>query len=267
MGARTLVLLAAAEGGGLTDINWTLNVATLVLFLIFAIVLGRFAWKPLLSMIEEREKGVRDAVEGAERANTEAAALLEKHKELIREAARERDEVLKRAAKEAEQVKADLDARARAERADRPEGARSDRAREEPGDPGAAQPGRGHRDRRGRPHRDLVAHARGPEEAGGRLPSRQPAEACSRPSRPRPMADSEIAQVFKGLPQRYVGGTSKPRTFYFSLDDDEKWTVALAPGKCAVDARKTDDADCFFKASEADVPGRLGRPAHAGRTS
>jgi F-type H+-transporting ATPase subunit b len=113
MGARTLVLLAAAEGGGLTDINWTLNVATLVLFLIFAIVLGRFAWKPLLSMIEEREKGVRDAVEGAERANTEAGALLEKHKELIRDAARERDEVLKRAAKEAEQVKADLEARAR----------------------------------------------------------------------------------------------------------------------------------------------------------
>lgn len=116
MPAPTLALLAAAEGGGgLTDINWTLNVATLVLFAIFAVVLGRFAWKPLLSMIEEREKGVRDAVEGAEKASAEAAALLEKHKELIREAARERDEVLKRAAKEAEQLKAELETRARAQ--------------------------------------------------------------------------------------------------------------------------------------------------------
>jgi F-type H+-transporting ATPase subunit b len=101
--------------GGLTDINWTLNVATLVLFLIFALVLGKFAWKPLLQLVEEREKGVRDAVEGAEKASAEAQALLERHKELIREAGRERDELMKRAAKEAEQLKADLSARARAE--------------------------------------------------------------------------------------------------------------------------------------------------------
>lgn len=115
MPAPTLALLAAAEGGGLTDINWTLNLATLVLFAMFAAVLGRFAWKPLLGMIEEREKGVRGAVEGAQKASAEAAALLEKHKELIREAARERDEVLKRAAKEAEQLKAELETRARAQ--------------------------------------------------------------------------------------------------------------------------------------------------------
>lgn len=105
-------LLAA---GGLTDINWTLNVSTLVLFLIFAAVLAKFAWKPLLQLIEEREKSVRDAVQGAEKASADAQALLERHKELIREAGRERDEVMKRAAKEAEQLKADLATRARAE--------------------------------------------------------------------------------------------------------------------------------------------------------
>jgi F-type H+-transporting ATPase subunit b len=106
------VLLAS---GGLTDIDSTLFYATLVLFAIFAFVLAKFAWGPLLQIIEEREKGVRDAVDGAQKANAEAQALLEKHKELVREAGRERDEVLKKALLEADALKADLQARARAE--------------------------------------------------------------------------------------------------------------------------------------------------------
>lgn len=106
------VLLAS---GGLTDIDSTLFYATLVLFAIFALVLAKFAWGPLLNLIEEREKGVRDAVDGAQKANAEAQALLEKHKELVREAGRERDEILKRALQEAEALKTDLQTRARAE--------------------------------------------------------------------------------------------------------------------------------------------------------
>ena len=65
------------------------------------------------------------------------------------------------------------------------------------------------------------------------------------------MPDSEIEKIFKDLPKRFVGeNIKKPTTFYFSLDDDEKWTVALAPGKCTVTPEKTDNADCFFKASK-----------------
>ncbi len=106
------VLLAS---GGLTDIDSTLFYATLVLFAIFAVVLAKFAWGPLLQIIEEREKGVRDAVDGAQKANAEAQALLEKHMELVREAGRERDEILKKALQEAEALKTDLQTRARAE--------------------------------------------------------------------------------------------------------------------------------------------------------
>jgi len=63
---------------------------------------------------------------------------------------------------------------------------------------------------------------------------------------------SEIGEVFKTLPKRFQKGTvKKPRTFYFSLGDDEKWTVALGPDDCTVTAGKpAQDADCFFKASE-----------------
>jgi F-type H+-transporting ATPase subunit b len=109
------LVLAAGGGGGLTDPNLGLTVWTIVLFVLFAFVLKKFGWGPLLQLIEEREKSVRDSVEGAQKANAEAAALLEKHKELVREAGRERDEIMKRSMKEAEQIKAGLVEKARSE--------------------------------------------------------------------------------------------------------------------------------------------------------
>jgi putative sterol carrier protein len=63
---------------------------------------------------------------------------------------------------------------------------------------------------------------------------------------------SEVAKVFQKLPTMYrKDAVKKPRTFYFSLDDDEKWTVSLTKDACVVKAGKPDaDADCFFKASK-----------------
>jgi F-type H+-transporting ATPase subunit b len=117
MSALSAALLAAGSegGGGLADINLGLTIWTIVLFALFAFVLGKFGWSPLLKMIEERETGIRSAVDGAQKANTEAQALLAQHKELMREAGREREEIVKRALKDAEQLKADLAARAKAE--------------------------------------------------------------------------------------------------------------------------------------------------------
>ena len=113
MSAAALRTIVAA--GGLTDINFGLTVWTIVLFLLFAVIMTKLGWRPLLNAIEEREKGIRGSVDGAQKAHTEAQALLAQHKELMREAGREREEILKRALKEAEQLKADLAARAKAE--------------------------------------------------------------------------------------------------------------------------------------------------------
>jgi putative sterol carrier protein len=62
---------------------------------------------------------------------------------------------------------------------------------------------------------------------------------------------SEVEKVFKALPRMFQKGRiQQPRTFYFSLGDDEKWTVALSKDRCQVSTGKPDeDADCFFKAS------------------
>jgi putative sterol carrier protein len=63
---------------------------------------------------------------------------------------------------------------------------------------------------------------------------------------------SEVGRVFKSLGKLFQKGSVKtPRTFYFSLGDEEKWTVSLSPQKCEIKAGKPEkDADCFFKASE-----------------
>jgi F-type H+-transporting ATPase subunit b len=106
---------ALVAAGGLTDVEPVLFWSTLILFALFAAVLGKFGWGPLLQVIEEREKNVKDAVEGAQKAKVEAEALLAQHRELLREATREREEIVKRAIGEAEQLKADLAARAKSE--------------------------------------------------------------------------------------------------------------------------------------------------------
>jgi F-type H+-transporting ATPase subunit b len=105
----------ALAAGGLTDVNFGLTLWTIVLFVIFAVVMTKLGWRPLLQAVEEREKRVRDSVEGAQRASTEAQGLLAQHRELLREASREREEIIKRALAEAEKLKAELSARARAE--------------------------------------------------------------------------------------------------------------------------------------------------------
>ena len=43
---------------------------------------------------------------------------------------------------------------------------------------------------------------------------------------------SKIAKVFKDLPKRFnKAGVKTARTYYFSLGDDEKWTVHIAKDK------------------------------------
>ena len=62
---------------------------------------------------------------------------------------------------------------------------------------------------------------------------------------------STIEKVFQKLPKLFhKGSVRKETSFYFSLGDDEKWTVLLTKDKCTVRRGKTEDADCFFKASE-----------------
>jgi F-type H+-transporting ATPase subunit b len=97
------------------SVDTTLFVATLVAFTIFAVILAKFAWGPLLQIVDEREKTIREQVDSAEKAAADAKAALLQHQELLRGAGRERDEILARAAKDAEGLRAELQVKARAD--------------------------------------------------------------------------------------------------------------------------------------------------------
>jgi putative sterol carrier protein len=59
---------------------------------------------------------------------------------------------------------------------------------------------------------------------------------------------SEVAAVFRGLCKRFnKANVTAERSYYFSLGENEKWTVRLTRDKCVVRKGKNDEADCFFK--------------------
>ncbi len=118
LGPAIAALLASASEGGssaLTDVNFGLTLWTFVLFVLFAFVMTKLGWKPLMSMIEEREKSIRAAVENAHKANSDAQALLVEHKDILREAGRQREDIVKKAVGDADQLRAELQAHAKAE--------------------------------------------------------------------------------------------------------------------------------------------------------
>jgi F-type H+-transporting ATPase subunit b len=109
------LVLAASGGGSFLSVDATLLWATLVVFAIFAWILGRFAWGPLLKFVDDREKTIREQVDSAQLSAAEARELLAKHQEILKGAGREREEVLQKALKEAEQLRGELVAKARAD--------------------------------------------------------------------------------------------------------------------------------------------------------
>lgn len=73
-------------------IFWMLLTFGIVLFL-----LKKFAWKPILTIIKEREKSIADALESAEHAKREMKNLKAGNEKLLAEARLERDKILKEA--------------------------------------------------------------------------------------------------------------------------------------------------------------------------
>ena len=73
-------------------------------FLIVFFILKKFAWKPILASLKEREESIEDALKSAEEAKKEMASLKAANEELLREAREERDAMLTDARKIKEQV-------------------------------------------------------------------------------------------------------------------------------------------------------------------
>ena len=70
---------------------------TLVTFLLLVFLLSKFAWKPILKMLNDREASIEDALKAAERARDEMKSLQADNEAVLKEAREERERILKEA--------------------------------------------------------------------------------------------------------------------------------------------------------------------------
>jgi F-type H+-transporting ATPase subunit b len=101
--------------GSLTDINPGLTLWAAITFLVLLVVLSKFAWGPIVKMLDEREKTISEAIESAKKERAEAEKLLASQKDALAKATREAAEIAKRNQDEVEKLRQELTAKARKE--------------------------------------------------------------------------------------------------------------------------------------------------------
>ena len=70
---------------------------TTVVFLLLLLLLKKFAWKPILSAVEERNNLINDSLQAAEKARDEMSELNSNNEKIIAQAKIDRDGLLKEA--------------------------------------------------------------------------------------------------------------------------------------------------------------------------
>ena len=68
---------------------------TTIVFLLLLIVLKKYAWKPILAAVDERNKSIEDALKAADKAKKEMLALNTDNERILIQAKKERDGLLK----------------------------------------------------------------------------------------------------------------------------------------------------------------------------
>src|SRR6185437_9314652 len=89
-------LIIAASSGGITDIlrdtaetfgwNWKLFLSQIIIFCIVAYLLQRFAYKPILAVLEERRRKIEEGQLNAEKIKKELAEAEKRYQEIVAKA-------------------------------------------------------------------------------------------------------------------------------------------------------------------------------------
>ncbi len=88
---------------------------TLIIFVVLAIILSRFAFGPITAAVRAREQALEEAIAGAKRDREEAAKLLEQHRAALDASRGEAQKLIADARVAAERVRAELVEQAHAE--------------------------------------------------------------------------------------------------------------------------------------------------------
>jgi F-type H+-transporting ATPase subunit b len=66
-----------------------------VVFILLFVFLAKFAWKPILSSLKEREESIQQALDSAVKAKEEMAKLTAGNEQLLKQAKEERDKIIR----------------------------------------------------------------------------------------------------------------------------------------------------------------------------
>src|SRR3990172_321325 len=108
LATSTFALLALSSEGGsgsLIDINPGLVVWTAVTFILLLLILKKFAWKPILTALDQRETAIKESLEKAEKAKDEAQRILYENQANLSKAEEESKKILSEASAEIERKK------------------------------------------------------------------------------------------------------------------------------------------------------------------
>ncbi|HZT83639.1 MAG TPA: F0F1 ATP synthase subunit B [Gemmataceae bacterium] len=113
--------LALAEGGqkkaepNIFEPRLDLTIWTIVVFVLLLLVLGKFAWKPMLRGLQQRELNILSAIQDAERAREEAQRMRAQLQKEMDGAQSKVLEILDEARRSAERLHAEMTAKAKAD--------------------------------------------------------------------------------------------------------------------------------------------------------
>ena len=95
----------------INDFSFGLFFWQILILVVLIFLLKKFAWKPILDALNERESGIQNALDSAENARKEMQNLQADNEKLLQEARLERDSMLK----EAREIKEKMIAEAKEE--------------------------------------------------------------------------------------------------------------------------------------------------------
>ena len=104
---------AASGKNPLVALTPGLYIWTIITFLLLLYLLAKFAWKPLLKMLEERENLIKSSLDDAEKAKLELERLNEESEKIMAKARVEAQEILAEGKTTAEKVKEDTISKAK----------------------------------------------------------------------------------------------------------------------------------------------------------
>jgi F-type H+-transporting ATPase subunit b len=99
----------------INDFSFGLFIWQILIFVGLILLLKKFAWKPILDTVNEREEGIKNALLSAENARNEMKNLQADNQRILQEARIERDNLLKEAREMKEKMVADAKNEAQAQ--------------------------------------------------------------------------------------------------------------------------------------------------------